>query len=171
MAFEVNGHHLIPIRLRERSKHAVAVVARVVHNTGQVTEGIDRLSNRLTTALVIGNVRLVHHSKAACGSDLVDHRASRLGVDIVDEYRRALTGEHTRVRCTQAATRSSDDNNALITNSHCSTPRDARVCSRLPDHRLRTWFAARSEPRVAPSHEEASSSALCPWTPVGVRAQ
>ena len=171
MAFEVNGHHLIPIRLRERSKHAVAIITRVVHDTGQITKGFDRLSNRLTAALVIRNVRLIDNGKAARGSNLVDHRASRLGVDIVDEYRCSLTREHTRMRCTQAATRSGDDNNALITNSHRSTPRDARVWSRLPDHRPRTWFEDRSEPRVAPFHEEASSSVLCPWTPVGVRAQ
>ena len=171
MAFEVNGHHLIPIRLRERSKHAVAIITGVVHDTGQIPEGFDRLSNRLTAALVIRNVRLVHNRKAACGSNLVDHGSSRLGVDIVDKYRCSLTREHTRMRCTQAATRSGDDNNALITNSHRSTPRDARVWSRLPDHRPRTWFEDRSEPRVAPFHEEASSSVLCPWIPVGVRAQ
>ena len=92
VTFKVNGHHLIPIRLRERSKHAVAIITGVVHDTGQITEGLDRLGNRLTAALVISNVRLVHHREATSRRDLIDHCARRLRVDIVDKYRRALTG-------------------------------------------------------------------------------
>ena len=38
MAFKVHGHHLIPVRLRERSKHPVAIITGVVHDTGQIIE-------------------------------------------------------------------------------------------------------------------------------------
>jgi len=118
MAFEVHRYYLIPVRLRQRGKHAIAVVPCVVDHTGQVAKCLDRLCDGLTAALVVGDVRLIHDCPTTGCEDIVHNRLRCIDIDIVNEYRRALASEDACVSSTQATPRARDDDDAFITNSH-----------------------------------------------------
>ena len=97
MAFEVHRYYLVPVRLRQRGKHAIAVVPCVVDHTGQVTKRLDRLCDGLTAALVVGDVRLIHDCPTTGCEDIVHNRLRCIGVDIVNEHRGAFASEHAGV--------------------------------------------------------------------------
>ena len=118
--FRCTVDHRVPLGLGDVEAHRVAEDAGVVDEDVEAAER--RRPPAATSALGAGprrDVVVVRDGGAAARrDDLVDDRARRVGVEVVDDDARALGGEQPRVAASDAATRAGDDRDLAVEHSH-----------------------------------------------------
>ncbi|MNP49439.1 hypothetical protein D3C76_1436230 [compost metagenome] len=118
MAFEVHGHHGVPVGLGHAGEHAIATDAGVVHQHVQVAEGLDGLAHDVAGGGVAGDVAVVGDGFTALGADLGDYGFGGGQVDVVDQHPGAFGGEGQGIGPAQPAAGASDDDGAVLADWH-----------------------------------------------------
>ena len=126
-ALEVHRDHRVPLGLFHVGEHAVAQDAGVVDERVEPAERVDRALDHAARAGEVGDVLAVGDGFAAHRLDLLDdfHRgaerpavAVHVAAEVVDDDLGALGGVGQRVLAADAPSRSGDDDDAAVADTH-----------------------------------------------------